>query len=163
MDKEWLIQRYLVEHLTMEEIARESGCSRQNVRYWVRKHGIEVEEGTWVGFKCDQCGKDTKTTRKRFKGTVRHFCGFECYREYLRGVEYRNGRIGQRLARIVMEESLGRELVSGEVICHLDGNSGNNELSNLMLFNSSKSHVAFHHKRKSDEVCRTGSGSDSKV
>ena len=50
--------------------------------------------------------------------------------------------------RLVVEEFLGRTLTKEEVIHHLDSNRINNELDNLMLFNTQKEHASFHRKIK---------------
>lgn len=43
--------------------------------------------------------------------------------------------------RLVMEEKLGRYLLRGEVVHHVDGNPGNNDPANLMIFGSNKQHL----------------------
>lgn len=46
--------------------------------------------------------------------------------------------------RIVMEQKLGRPLVRGEVVHHLDLDSRNNDPENLMLFSNQAEHLAWH-------------------
>lgn len=46
--------------------------------------------------------------------------------------------------RVVMEEALGRQLTSGEIIHHRDGNKTNNALSNLEITNR-RDHARMHH------------------
>ena len=46
--------------------------------------------------------------------------------------------------RLVMENRLGRELSSKEVVHHIDGDKSNNEIDNLMLFPTKKAHTKFH-------------------
>lgn len=47
--------------------------------------------------------------------------------------------------RVVAEQMLGRPLVKGEVVHHIDGNGKNNSPSNLMVITQSE-HVKMHHK-----------------
>lgn len=51
--------------------------------------------------------------------------------------------------RVVMEESIGRSLVDGEVVHHIDGDKSNNARGNLHLFGNSsehrKAHVSLEH------------------
>lgn len=48
--------------------------------------------------------------------------------------------------RLVFEKHLGRKLKSEEVVHHIDGDKGNNLLSNLMLFPTKSAHTKFHMK-----------------
>lgn len=72
--------------------------------------------------------------------------------QYLRNPEYEAWRTGQRIARIILSEHLHRELISGEVVHHIDGNNRNNDLSNLMLFKNSSEHIAYHHKLRRERL-----------
>ena len=47
---------------------------------------------------------------------------------------------------LVMEKHIGRKLNKGEVVHHIDGAKDNNDISNLMLFQSSGDHIAHHWK-----------------
>lgn len=46
--------------------------------------------------------------------------------------------------RVVAKQKLGRELLPGEVVHHIDGNKRNNAPDNLMVFSSQKEHAAYH-------------------
>lgn len=54
------------------------------------------------------------------------------------------------LARYVhvhtMEQHLGRKLLPGEIVHHIDRNRSNNQLSNLQLFASQKEHMQQHRR-----------------
>jgi hypothetical protein len=52
--------------------------------------------------------------------------------------------------RIVMEEHLGRELLSTETVHHIDGDRLNNSLENLELVLSHSDHMAEHHMLNRD-------------
>ena len=51
---------------------------------------------------------------------------------------------GRHKHRIVMEEILGRPLLSTEIVHHKDGNKQNNEPDNLYLFSSKAEHSRYH-------------------
>lgn len=52
---------------------------------------------------------------------------------------------GRHTHRVVMEKIIGRKLLPGEVVHHIDEDKRNNDPSNLMLFSSQAEHAA-HHK-----------------
>ena len=54
------------------------------------------------------------------------------------------------LHRAVMAEHLGRPLRPEEVVHHIDGDPGNNKLSNLMLFPNNAEHRKYHGQLKRD-------------
>lgn len=47
---------------------------------------------------------------------------------------------------IVMEKTIGRYLLPGEVVHHVDGNKENNNPENLMLFSSHTEHMKIHNE-----------------
>ena len=53
---------------------------------------------------------------------------------------------GVHTHRIVAEQMLGRKLLAGEVVHHIDADRRNNSPDNLMVFASQKEHATFHHK-----------------
>lgn len=155
MDRSQLERLYLVEHLTMAEIGKIYGVSRQMINYFMRRLGVPRGTGERFMVPCDACGGQYSITRKRFKSSIKHFCSMMCYTSYLHNAEYRQSRTGQRIGRKVMEKYLNRELRQGEVIHHIDGDTMNNNLSNLKLFPSHSEHIAFHHKQRQNALTPT--------
>ncbi|HCX21451.1 MAG TPA: hypothetical protein DHN29_06020 [Cytophagales bacterium] len=51
-------------------------------------------------------------------------------------------------SRLIMEKKLGRKLKQKEVIHHKDGNTLNNNESNLELFSSQSEHARFHYEMR---------------
>ena len=49
--------------------------------------------------------------------------------------------------RVIVEQSLGRALLHGEVVHHKDHNKSNNDISNLQVMSPS-AHVVLHRKEK---------------
>src|SRR5437016_6435223 len=50
---------------------------------------------------------------------------------------------GRHMHRVAMEKKLGRPLLAGEIVHHIDGNKFNNEASNLLV-TTRQDHVRLH-------------------
>lgn len=48
--------------------------------------------------------------------------------------------------QVVMEEHIGRQMVSGEQIHHIDGDKSNNKLENLVLCANTRDHLEIHNQ-----------------
>ena len=151
-DKLQLEKWYLVEHLTLSEIGEKLGISRQAVFNRIRRCRIDVSTAERFKVLCDICGKEYETTRKRWRISYKHFCSMGCSGKYKSNPEYRQWRNGQRIGRLVMESVLERPLRDGEVVHHRDGNNGNNDKGNLMLFSSNSEHMKFHHAERRERL-----------
>jgi len=67
------------------------------------------------------------------------------------GKDYKPCRQGQRIARANVEKIYG-ELPSGSVVHHIDGNTKNNDLSNLILFAAQKDHLKWHRGKENESL-----------
>ena len=75
----------------------------------------------------------------------------ESTREKLRNAHLNSGEgktyvknYGRHEHRVVAEQILGRPLMPGEVVHHIDGNKRNNSMKNIRVYNSQSEHAKFH-------------------
>lgn len=118
--------------------------------------------------KCDFCGISISMPPSRFKRSKEHFCCRSCHmqkmnaelnptrmtpevRRKLREARLGTGEgltytkiYGKAAHRVVAEQMLGRKLLPGEVVHHLDGNKQNNDPENLYVFASQAEHAEWH-------------------
>lgn len=59
---------------------------------------------------------------------------------------YKDNRGYVREHRLVMEKKIGRYLLPEEIVHHMDHNKSNNDINNLMLYESKSAHVKHHYQ-----------------
>ena len=113
---------------------------------------------------CPYCGKEFEIEWHKPK----RFCSIKCGLRYnaenrSRAVDRKDTRVlsqqthrryerktkdGRRVRmhRLVMEEKLGRQLESHEIVHHIDCDTGNNSIDNLHLFAIKSEHMRAHHQ-----------------
>jgi hypothetical protein len=135
-----------IQHLPPSQIAPIAGISRQAVWKILRKQGVNTSKGpegfTRVRYLCDFCGKPSEMTRARWRNTQKHYCSAACYYADLENPGYHPWRHGQRLARAIVSQYF--HLEDGNVVHHKDGDSRNNDRSNLAVFQSQSDHIKHH-------------------
>lgn len=122
-----------------------------------------------VKLKCHQCGKEFVRCFSLLNKN--NFCSQECYQQaqignvspaWNGGRTIDNGYICiwipehpnsdskgyVREHRLVMEEKIGRYLKRSEVVHHIDGDTMNNDIDNLILFKSQSEHSIYHAKER---------------
>jgi len=117
---------------------------------------------------CARCGAPVWRVPSQVKRNNRFFCSRQCHmatlneelnphrmtpdvKEKLRAARLNTGegktytkRFSRHEHRVVAEQILGRPLMRGEVVHHIDGDKRNNAPENLMVFPSPAEHVKWH-------------------
>lgn len=123
--------------------------------------------------KCDECGAEKYISLSQYNRSTNHFCSRACHMRYMNRIlnptrmtmevreKLRNARLnsgenktytktfGRHTHRVVAEQMLGRPLLKGEIVHHIDGNKRNNDPSNLMVMTQSE-HCKLHFTKKKE-------------
>ena len=145
MDKQELEELYLRRHLTMDEIGKMFGKTRQRIWQLIKQYGIEQTKAERFTVKCDRCDKAYELNRSAYRKSSTHYCSITCYLSDRKNTHYKPHRNGQREARGIMSKHIGRALTKDEIVHHIDGNCSNNIIDNLILFPSHSAHLKWHH------------------
>ena len=119
--------------------------------------GIATRKGKMV--KCLHCGKEFYTTRNKF-------CSRKCVNEYRKAhsvhktyeengyitmyVDGYNKKNNAKMHRLIMEEHLGRKLDANEVVHHINGNTRDNRIENLVVMSRGE-HSKLHREKEKAE------------
>jgi hypothetical protein len=129
-NKDWLSEKYLNEKLTMKQISKECNCCEATIRNWINRFKIPPRPAAAL------------KGERNFKWNGGRYTAKSGYVFLLidgeRKLEHRH----------LLEESLGRKLLSEEHIHHINGNPSDNRLENLQIMTSSD-HIKLEQKLSS--------------
>lgn len=116
-------------------------------------------------YNCETCNKPHIDRRCYFKRNKHHFCSRECQVKWQKvsrigsdNPYYKHGKknwnyhktsvngIPTNTHKLIMEKHIGRPLMKGEEIHHIDGDTSNNNIMNLKLCESRAEHRALHRR-----------------
>ena len=159
-----LERMYLDERMSINEISREVGKPYCTVRYWLIKYEIPLRERYEAMREALRNGKRIlpkhrkpmsmegreNIRRARLKYGDENAVGVRLkpngYLEYTRGKnKFRT------VHDVLMEEHIGRRLLPGEVVHHINGDKTDNRIENLMLMTKvehSRLHAKLRHSNQ---------------
>ena len=138
-----MVVMYTERHLTLRQIGALVGMTAAGVSKRLKAAGVSASDGEWVTEPCDYCGTVTKIARCRWRKTAKHFCSTQCYYKSRENPDYYQWRHGQNIARQIVARLF--PLMPQHVVHHIDGNTANNSISNLLVFASQGDHMRHHH------------------
>jgi len=136
------VELWEVELFSLQMIGDVFGVTRQAVRKYLRKAGIDTGKRKWDAI-CAQCGGMFKIHRSRLRRARKVYCSEGCYIESMRNPAYNESRQGQRVARALVK-STGFLIGPECVVHHVDGDCDNNDIENLIVFGSQADHMRWH-------------------
>jgi hypothetical protein len=148
-----------VYHLVCPQCGKSFTADRTRQIYCSRPCQYEAKKCPAVK-KCAHCGEPFE--RRAALAARTTYCGRACFfaarpHATITARGYREVRVDGRYIqehRSVMEQALGRPLLSSEVVHHKDSNKLNNDISNLELLPGQSEHMQTHGKTFRSETAK---------
>jgi hypothetical protein len=136
-DKGWLYQKYIVEDMSINKIAKLCGVGYETIRGFLIKLDIERRSP----------GNPYEIGNRFKDGRNLHTGGY---------IRVWNRDIGDYVFehRLIAEAVLGRPLTEDEIVHHINGDPADNRPENLMVLESQSEHARLHVEERRGAQCR---------
>lgn len=132
-DQDSTIAELYLSGLTCDGIAKLCGVYHQSVANSLRRSGVKIRK-TWK--------RASGSANGRWNGGHRLIKGYTHLLIPNHHLARKDGYVPEH--RLVMETKLGRKLLPGEVVNHIDGNILNNHPDNLSVYKNNGDHIKSH-------------------
>jgi len=119
---------------SLQMIATFFGVSRQAVRNYLRKHGVDTSIGGLRLIQCDNCGDLFEKPRSQIRHNKYNYCKPECYHIAMQEPEHQINRQAQ--IKACRSVSLHYPLKETDVVYFRDHDQDNDNPNNLIVFAS---------------------------
>jgi hypothetical protein len=137
-DYDWLKEKYIIEGLSLNEIARQVGSTNGNVWTHLKQQNIPIRtdsEGLAKKYPTRRLGELASNWRGG-RRTIQHGYIYVYKPDHPNATK--SGAVMEH--RLIAEKKLGRYLTKDEVVHHIDEDKTNNDPDNLMVMSR------YHHK-----------------
>lgn len=160
-----LAEMYIDKKMSIPEISKEIGKSESTVRYHLLKQGVQLrtsKEGiALVRHKLgsgrrgksfphsEKAKKKMSEAKKRY--SLLHSKGYGIHNGYVRISVGENAGRNQHI--VIMEQHIGRRLLKGEVVHHINGIKTDNRIENLKLMTNAEYSRLHSLERQAKGLC----------
>lgn len=130
-DRDWLYQRYIVEHTPVAALAAEIGCASSTLQGMLKRWRIRRKDPLPTLDELDP----QRPRKQNASGYIR---------VWQPGHPLAQGGGWVMEHRLVAERVLGRYLTSREVVHHINEQPSDNRPENLLVFRNNSAHMRFH-------------------
>jgi hypothetical protein len=142
--KDIIIAEYRDKLTPMEQLGIHFGVSRQAIHKLLKKRGVDTSKHR-IPVPCHCCGKETLKAKSQIRDRKNHFCSIDCYYAWVDSRSegpYVQNRTSQRLARFKISQVF--DLQPSHVVHHINRDTTDNALDNLIVFASQADHIRHH-------------------
>ena len=147
-------ERLYNQNLTYKQMASIKNTTISYIINRVKKLFLPKREKQKFFIQCYFCGATKRVSKHQMDKNKLHFCSSIHYQFFIQKnkIQKNTGTLHastyRKHARKIMNA------LPHQIVHHIDGDEANNDPSNLLLFDSNKDHVKFHHfLRRSKTIC----------